>query len=126
MDNIDEILVKHFEGRSSIEEEKLVDVWRIENITEYESLKKVWVNYNHASTGVNFNTEKAWENISKQTIEKNRIIRLFKMPIVKFSLSASILLIVGLIIFLKSGAEFSLEKNVLVFENQSANVKIIE
>lgn len=62
MPDIYTILAKHFSKEASLQEEKLVEAFKLDNSQEYTALRKYWLNQ---KPEVNkFNTEAAWQKVA--------------------------------------------------------------
>lgn len=77
MENIYEILKKHFQNETSSEEEVLVNEFKKKNSQEYHVLKQLW--QSNATINVKeFDSNAAWKNVIKQaTKQKRPVIPMF-------------------------------------------------
>ncbi|MFY7827787.1 MAG: hypothetical protein ACOVQ4_11720 [Flectobacillus sp.] len=76
------LLVNHFEGRTSEDEEKEIELWRNENIVNnltYQRLRRVWEE-NATSTTLEVSKsqkeEKVWKNIIDKIISEDEPAKL--------------------------------------------------
>jgi hypothetical protein len=76
MENINEILVKHFEGMISPAEEAVLEEWKSLNRKEYEVLKKAWTGTTLEEAPIRFDTGRAWEQVSDKALGTSQRDRL--------------------------------------------------
>jgi ferric-dicitrate binding protein FerR (iron transport regulator) len=73
------LLVKHFEGRASKDEEQEIELWRNENIVNnltYQRLKRVWEeNSKREFVSESQKEEKMWKNIFDKIISKEKPVQ---------------------------------------------------
>ncbi len=115
MNRIDDILAKHFSGlQLSPDEQIILDNWLLKHQKEFDVLKATM----EAKVGnkyEKFDTKKGWEKISKRMDQPSKL-RFSIKPILKYSIAASIAILIGLV-----GFKFisSSSQNMLVFENKT-------
>ena len=94
MDNINDILAKHFSGlQLSSEEQSAMENWRLENPKEFEVLKATM----RADSGDKyheFDLERGWDKMSKR-IDASTTKTFSLRPILKYAVAASIVAIIG-------------------------------
>ena len=91
MDKFDLILKKHFQGKSSPEEEKLVSRFKEENLYEYNIYKHLW-NSNAVIVIREYDANAAWGKVLKAKKQKQKTVTLFT-PLRKIAAVAAILVI---------------------------------
>lgn len=123
MEDINEILVKHFEGETSKQEEAALEAWKINNAKEYDILKKAWTGSALTASPVNFNTRKAWAAVHEKTIGDRPVISLFSNRARVYGMAAALLLIIGLVVLWQFGFHSAAESPELVFQNPGEPVK---
>ncbi|MDI9865956.1 hypothetical protein QM480_16550 [Flectobacillus sp. DC10W] len=73
------LLVKHFEGRASKDEEQEIELWRNENIINnltYQRLKRVWEeNSKREFVSESQKEEKMWKNIFDKIISEEKPVQ---------------------------------------------------
>lgn len=73
------LLVKHFEGRASKDEEQEIELWRNENIVNnltYQRLKRVWEeNSKREFVSESQKEEKMWKNIFDKIISEEKPVQ---------------------------------------------------
>lgn len=106
-DYIKEILIKHFHGAESADEEAQLNAWRRERPEqedEYQELMKLWTESGSLSESKEFDTAKAWNKLDlrlQNKISDDGVIRTIargkRVSIIKIAIAASV---VGIMIFI--------------------------
>ncbi len=94
--HIDEIIAKYLSKNASEDETKTLEQWVLDdkqNKAHFIEMKKAWMLSGIKQTDTSNNTEKAWENLSKQLFEASsaKVIPLFKR---QWAVAASLVLLV--------------------------------
>lgn len=90
MENIDDILAKHFSGDKTPENERAVQAWKAENESEYAVLSEMWEEKIEYKV---YDNKAAWNKIDHLIAEeKTKVFRLGS--IVKFAAAASAALLI--------------------------------
>lgn len=92
----DILLIKHFMGETTPEEELIVAQYKQNNKAEYKALKKFWLAEGSIKP-VNFNTQKAFDKV-KSRVKKGHSVKVVSLfsRVKQISVAASILLFIGL------------------------------
>ena len=96
MENIYNVLAKHFMGETTAEEEVQIEEFRNNNPVEYKTLYKLW--QNGKIELYNFDTVKAWKRFLKNTKKPAQIIQL-RYPVRKIAAAIAILLITSFSVY---------------------------
>ena len=128
MEQINDILAKHFSSIPLSDDEKLVlDEWKSNHLKEYETLADLDANWSNMSQTEykEFNTQKAWQKIEGQINEQpEKETQTFTLnPFIKYAIAASVMLAViftGIKMFGHS------ENNYVAFSNTSNQVKTLQ
>lgn len=122
MDQIDDILAKHFSNLNlADDEQETLLKWKALNEQEYNVIKQTY-NAVEDYKFVEFDTTKGWKKMSKRMNDNKRSIFTLK-PIIKYSIAASIAILIGI-----TGFQFlkNTPPEFIVFENNNSSTKQIE
>ena len=123
MEEINNILAKHFSGIGLTDNEKhMLSKWTEENQSEYKAIEASW--QSTAEFGYKtFNTSKAWDKIDARIVEEKETKTFTLKPILKYAIAASIAIILGIgaFNFFKSNSN-----KFIAFTNDSEAVKTVE
>lgn len=120
MQDINNILGKHFAGETTREEEALVSAWKQQYPDEYKALQKSWeepLDYTNAS----YDTQEAWKKIESQVDMKSDRGKIVPLRWVWFAAAASVVLLVSILtVNLLGKADF------IAVQNDSVSARLIE
>jgi transmembrane sensor len=123
MENINEILVKHFEGMISPAEEAVLEEWKSLNRKEYEVLKKAWTGTTLEEAPIRFDTGRAWEQVSDKALGTSQVIALPGRRKLLYRIAASFLLLISVIALWRVLSPSGTGASELVFLNPDQAVK---
>ncbi|MFK8037544.1 MAG: FecR family protein [Crocinitomicaceae bacterium] len=122
MDQLDDILAKHFSGFPLTDDEQTQLLkWKVLNESEYIAIENTMAS-TEGYQSVEFDTSKGWRKMS-QRIDDQKETRFTLRPILKYGIAASIAIILGITgfqLFNKQKSEF------IVFKNDELAAKQIE
>jgi len=125
MEEINDILAKHFSSTElSVEEKTKLNNWKIDNLAEFESLAKSWQTVPKFEYK-EFDTQTAWQKIDHKIVKKElKTTKVFSIkPFLKYAVAASIILIVTIGGFNLFGN--SATNGYVAFENNTNTVKTL-
>jgi len=92
MENIYEIIEKHFQNQTSVEEEMLVSKFKAEHQQEYQLLKQLW--WSNAKLAINdFDSQLAWRNILAKAHKQKAQTVSFSIKIRRVAAIAALLIV---------------------------------
>lgn len=98
MNDINDILAKHFSGEANAEETKLAEDWKLQNVEEYALMSKAWKSADKNLLGAlefkSFDHKTAWNKVDEQLVDENEI-KVIKMTFYKRVAAACAVLLVG-------------------------------
>jgi ferric-dicitrate binding protein FerR (iron transport regulator) len=121
--DINELLLKHFEGETTPAEEAAIDAWKAANAEEYAVLKKAWSATASTPEPLQFDTEKAWNYVYATAVKKEKVFFLFSSYAQVYRMAAGLFLVIGFFIFLKFFTGSDPGTQMLVFQNPNTTVK---
>jgi transmembrane sensor len=119
MNEINDILAKHFSGEVNAEETQLVETWKLEHADEYALMSEAWQTADkNLLEGLKFKTfdhKAAWSKVDEKLVDEKEI-KVIKMQFYKRVAAACAILLVGFAGFwlLNQGPTF---KNVANMDN---------
>jgi len=128
MEQINDILAKHFSSIPLSDDEKLIlDEWKSNHLKEYETLADLEANWSNVpqTEYKEFNTQKAWQKIEGQIKEQpKKETKVFTLnPFIKYAIAASVMLAVVFTGFKFFGSS---DNNYVAFSNTSEQVKTLQ
>jgi len=91
MKEIYNILIKHFSGSTTDEEESIILGYKKNNSLEYESLKKLWLSDGKIDI-INFNSQAAWEKTEHTIKNKNNNVFSNKERMLRIAVFAPVII----------------------------------
>lgn len=95
MDEIYQLLIKHFEGTCSLQEEERVENYKTHNKKEYEVLQKVWNTENFNIT--EFDSQAAWRKIYEKIADQKKPRKNIALSTFKWASAIAAVLVLGFI-----------------------------
>ena len=125
MKDIDKILAKHFAGETNSEEESVLETWKAQNTEQYNALSEAWKEYDGSLSHVNFDSKRAWKVVGKELVKGTSKFYLLPSKVFKYGIAASLIFALGTFLLLQMTNSFSINKELIVFENHDTSAKKI-
>jgi len=99
MEELDEILAKHFSGETNAEENALIAAWKTEHEEEYAQLVSAWKTIDDlpldSKTVKTFDSTAAWEKVDARLVD-HKEVKIIKLKFYRNVAAACAILLVGL------------------------------
>jgi len=99
MEELDEILAKHFSGETNAEENALIAAWKTEHEDEYAELAMAWTTIDalplDSKTVKTFDSKAAWEKVDARLVDHKKL-KIVKLKFYRNVAAACAILMIGL------------------------------